>query len=538
MQLCVRALRPLPSPFPPPIHPPATHAPPPPPPSRPLADNALNGIPTCASPFLRDLLRGTWAFKGYVTSDTGALEDIYNQHHFTATEAEAACQALVNGTTDVSSDVVYHNALLTCAKAGIDAALTNTFRLRFQLGLFDPIGDQPYWATPLSAVATPAAAATNLLATLSSMVLLKHDGKTLPLPVGKTIAVVGPHANATDALVGNYLAQLCADDTSHCVQSPFQAIAARNAGGVTRLAKGPGLTKNDTKGWAEALAEAAAADVVVLVLGIDGSIEGESNDRTSIDLPAVQHAFAAAVGALGKPTALVLVHGGSLDTAAERDSAAIGAVVDAFYPGTRGSEAIAATLFGANDHLGGKMAFTTYPSAYTDAIQMSEMELDVGPGRSYRFYTGETVYDFGHGLSLTTFSLALASGPASGALPTEAGAPSANLTYTVTVTNTGAVAGDEVVQAYFLPQATPSQPKSKLRKQLFDYQRVHLAPGAQAQVSFTVNSATLRLVDRDSGDSVSTPGRFDVLFTNGVDQSLHNPVTVSGAEVRVAAFPF
>ena len=168
---------------------------------------------------------------------------------------------------------------------------------------------------------------------------------------------------------------------------------------------------------------------------------------------------------------------------------------------------------------------------------MTDMELDTGVGRGYRFFTGEPQLPFGHGLSLTTFSLTKTGGPASGALVTEA-APTATLTYTMEVENTGARTGDEVVQAYFLPQATPAQPKSKLRKQLFDYQRVHLAPGEKATLSFTVTSETLRLSDRESGNLVSTPGTFDVLFTNGVDQLVHNPVTVSGQEVTVAAFPY
>ena len=115
--------------------------------------------------------------------------------------------------------------------------------------------------------------------------------------------------------------------------------------------------------------------------------------------------------------------------------------------------------------------------------------------------------------------------------------PSTTLTYVVSVTNTGATTGDEVVQAYFAPISTPSQPLSKLRKQLFAYERVHLAPGEVAQVTFTVDSSTLRMVDRTSGAAVSTPGSFDVLFTNGVEQTLHNAVAVSGTEVVVAPFP-
>ena len=165
------------------------------------------------------------------------------------------------------------------------------------------------------------------------------------------------------------------------------------------------------------------------------------------------------------------------------------------------------------------------------------MELDRGVGRGYRFFTGAPLLQFGHGLSLTTFSLTKTSGPANGSLVTEA-APSATLTYTVDVENTGGRTGDEVVQAYFLPVATPAQPKSRLLKQLFDYKRVHLAPGEKATLTFAVTSETLRLADRDTGDLVSTPGAFDVLLTNGVDLNIHNAVTVSGAEVKVAAFPY
>jgi beta-glucosidase len=180
---------------------------------------------------------------------------------------------------------------------------------------------------------------------------------------------------------------------------------------------------------------------------------------------------------------------------------------------------------------------TCYAAEYVNEVNMTDMELDTPPGRGYRFYTGTPVFPFGHGLSLSSFSLQLASGPAAATLPTEQ-LPSSVLNYTVLVTNIGALEADEVVQAYFAPLAVPQQPKSRLLKQLFAYQRLHLAPGQSAEVSFLVSSATLRLVDRDSGSSVSTPGSFDILFTDGVDQVLHSAVTVQGQQVTVAPFPF
>ena len=495
--------------------------------------NAVNGVPTCASDFLTSVLRGKWGFDGYISSDTGAIEDIYKEHKYVVTEAEAACVALVNGTTDVCSGAPYHNALMQCPHDAINAALFRTFKLRFQLGLFDP-PTSPYWNTPLSVVDTDASRALNLLATRESMVLLKNDA-FLPLPRGKTIAVIGPHALAQESMVGNYLGQLCPSNAFDCIQTPFAAISAKNVGGKT-LSAVTGLTKNVSHEWTDAIAIAKQADIIVLALGIDGSIEGESNDRTSIDLPALQHALVAALSDLNKPMAIFLLHGGSLDTTPELSDANVRVIVDAFYPGMVGAAAISDTLFGDNPSLGGKMPYTSYPATYVEEIKMSEMELDVGPGRGYRFYTGQPVYPFGYGLSLTTFTLALASGPSTGALVTEK-VPSKTLTYVVTVTNTGSVAGDEVVEAFFAPQTTPSQPKSKLIKQLFGYTRVHLEKGASQQVTFTVDSASVRMVDRDTGATVSTPGSFDIVFTNGVDQTLHNAVTVSGAEVLVATFP-
>ena len=252
----------------------------------------------------------------------------------------------------------------------------------------------------------------------------------------------------------------------------------------------------------------------------------------------MQHAFAAAVAALGKPCVLFLVHGGSLDTSQELALPAITGIVDAFYPGFDGADAMAQTLFGLNDNLGGKMAFTTYPASYVDTIKMSDMELDGPVGRSYRYYTGETVYPFGYGLTLTTFALAPSSAWPSNATSFPTNSASAALTYTLTVTNTGASTGDEVIQAYFLPTATPAQPASRLNRQLFDYQRVHLGAGGSAQVSFEVSSATLRMSDRATGNLVSTPGTFDLLFTNGVDLQVGARVTVTGEEVTIKTFPY
>lgn len=323
--------------------------------------NALNGIPTCANPFLANTLRSKWGFAGYMTSDTGAIDDIYEQHKYVSTGEEAVAKALVDGTCDMNSGAVYHSHLLPAVQQkllsmdDVNRALTNTLALRFRLGLFDPIENQPYWHVPAERINTDANKANSRLAADESMVLLQNPMGTLPLAKGKRVAVIGPHANASDALVGNYMGQACPDDTFSCVQTPYSAIAAANTGGSVTSA--PGCDVKGSKDEIAAAVEVAkGADVIVLMLGIDGSIEGESHDRTDIDLPAMQHQLAANISALGKPTVIVLLSGGPLSVAEEK--AAGLAMVQAFYPGIYGAASIAATVFGDNDHLGGKLPYT------------------------------------------------------------------------------------------------------------------------------------------------------------------------------------
>jgi beta-glucosidase-like glycosyl hydrolase len=515
--------------------------------------NAVNGIPTCASPMLTTVLRDTWGFTGYVTSDSGALENIAGTHHYTNSSLASVPVALRDGQCDVCSGGIYSGFLMQAYDAGlvsredIDLALKHTFKLRFEMGLFDPPSAEsnPYWLVPASAINTPEAQALNLLTTQESMVLLKHDGATLPLARGKTIAIIGPHANATTDMTGNYLGQLCPDDGFGCIVSPFLALQAANVGGTTAFSLGCGINGTDRSGFAAAIALAQAADIVVLALGIDDSIEAEAHDRVSIDLPQIQHDLAAAVVAAvkpGTPVAAFLLHGGCIDISAELANPGIGAILDAGYPGLLGGAVIADTLLGANDHLGGKLATTWYPASYTAAINMSEMELDVGVGRGYRFYAGPTVLPFGFGLALTTFEVQPLGGFGGGDASAPArlraeAAPSLLLSYALNVTNTGGVAGDEVVMLFFEPLTTPMQPRSRLIRQLSDYRRVHLLPGESQTVTFGVSSRSLRLVDRATGNLVSSPGDYDLVLTNGVTEIARQRVVVEGKEIVVERFP-
>lgn len=388
-----------------------------PPPSQMCSYNAVNGVPTCLSPLLRNA-RELWTnsspWGGYITSDSDSVADATHSHHYTTSDANASCLAVKAGGDDIDSGNTYYNSLLQgvgaglCTMADVDAAVRNTLRVRFEMGLFDPPDAQPLTKLGSEAVGTAESAALNLRATAESLVLLKNDNATLPLTPGARIAVVGPHANASRFLLQVDTGQVCGGDgTFDCVASPYEAIARANVGGTTTLAVGCDVINATISTEAlerQALAAVRASDVVVLAIGIAqcgcmgiadtymggkatnprgcatsvvppyapwgncwdhqevpaGQYVGaEAHDRVLIGLPPVQRRFAEKVFALGKPTVTLLLNGGSVDVAPEL--AASDAALEAFYPGTQGGEAIADALFarGSNANRFGRMPYTT-----------------------------------------------------------------------------------------------------------------------------------------------------------------------------------
>ena len=386
--------------------------------------------------------------------------------------------------------------------------------------------------------------------TQESLVLLKNDASktggmpTLPLSkAAKKIAVIGPHYNAQAELVGNYLGEICPGNNFKCITSPASAIAAKLTGGEVITAQGCELTANKSTLFQDAILAAKQADMIVFAMGIGQSIEGESHDRSDVELPLVQHQLMAAIrkACPDTPTVLFLLNGGMVDIQAEKES--VPAIVECFYPGFWGGQAIADTLFGDNLHLGGKMPFTMYPKDYIKSIKMSDMSMAPNaatgsPGRSYRYYAGAATYPFGHGISLTTFKLAdeLAS-PTPVAMQCSATAQTTN--YKVSVTNTGNRTGDEVVLAFFKPHTDTltAQADNQIVRQLFGFERVHLKPGESTTVDFGVTPSHLQLVDRATGDRVCTPGVFDVEFTNGGEETVEHQIKLEGPEVVLEAFP-
>jgi len=476
--------------------------------------NALNGVPTCANAFLNNTLRGEWKYDGYVTSDTDAVYDIAAEHHYTQTLAQASAVAIIAGT-DINSGDTYQNNLLTAVQQGlvsmnaVNAALYRSLKIRFQLGLFDPIEDQPYWHVPPTVVNTQKSQDFNLFVAQQSLVLLQNPKSILPLRKGITVAVLGPIADNTVVPLGNYNGIPCkGPDQYACISSIFQSIRTANVGGKTVYQQGCAINSQDKSGFTAALNAAQQSEAVVLVLGIDGSIEAEGLDRVTIGFPGVQDEFAQAVVKLGKPTAVVLINGGAIATD-YLTTTNTSAILEAFVPGFQAGPAIASAIFG-DYNPGGKLPYTVFPSSYVNASNFKDMSMVNKPGRTYRYYSGAVLYPFGWGLSYTTFYLNIATMATRTNQTT--GAPEAVIR--VNVTNTGKRVGDEVVQVYFKPQGDPY-----LIKQLLGYERVTVQPGETVQLYFIITAAKLQVADA-TGKMRTFPSNT-IEVTDGVYQKHH-----------------
>ena len=346
--------------------------------------NSINGIPSCANKWLlKDVLRDEWGFDGYVSSDSGAVQDILDPHHFTSNWTETVAKAVLAGC-DVesanwpkdhpwSTNGPYISYLPKAVSEGllpesaIDEALRHSLGLRFDLGLFDPIESQPYWKIPLSVVQSDAHVALSQDATRQGLVLLAnpHANGTLPLLPFKAntkIAVIGPHTNSRSSILGNYYGEICPSGNIHstdCVQTIFEAIQDLNikAGAApsdTVNATGVEVNSTSRLGISAALDAANRSNVIVFIGGLSTpELESEGFDRHDISLPGLQPELLRKLLSLGKPLCLVLIHGGIVTIPDDILSFPNLAIVSAGYPGIYGGIAIAEALFDIPNNTGG-----------------------------------------------------------------------------------------------------------------------------------------------------------------------------------------
>ena len=458
------------------------------------AYNRFEGEPCCGSKRLMvDILRGEWGFEGHFVSDCGAIADFHMHHLVTATAPESAALALKRGC-DLNCGVTYLHLLQAYRDGLISAediarAAERVMATRIKLGMMD--GDCEYDRIGFDACDCDAHADKALQAARRSMVLLKNDG-VLPLHADalRCVAIVGPNADSQAALEGNY------NGKSSRFVTPLQALRAELAGKARVIyARGCELTKERSTPEslpgdriAEAVAAAEAADVTILCLGLDATIEGEegdAGDKRDLELPASQRRLLQAVCQVGKPVVTVVFAGSALRV--EEGNA----VLMAWYPGQAGGTALCDLLFGRVSP-SGRLPVTFYRSV----DDLPPFEDYAMAGRTYRYFTGEPLYPFGYGLSYARFVYSDAA--------VEDGA------LWVSVQNVGAMDAEEVVQVYIKAEDSPYSPPNP---RLCAFARVRLAAGEKRRVALELAPEAFTVVD-ETGARVRPGGTYS-LYVGG-----------------------
>ncbi len=492
------------------------------------AYNRVNGEPCCGSEtLLQKILREEWGFAGHVTSDCWAIKDFHEQHLVTSTAPESVALA-VNSGCDLNCGNMYLNLLIAhqeglVSEATIDQSVTRLMATRIKLGLFDDPAQVPYTGISYAKNDCPEHRQLALEVAKQSLVLLKNADQLLPLDPTKikSLAVIGPNADSRQALIGNY----------HGTASHYSTVleGIREAAPTIRIYYAEGCHLYQTRSevlaeprdrLAEALAAAELSDAVVLCLGLDASIEGEagdvsneyaSGDKNHLRLPGLQQELLEAVCRVGKPVIMVLLSGSALAVTWADEN--IPALIQAWYPGAAGGQAIAALLFGEFSP-SARLPVTFYRTA-EELPDFRDYSLT---DRTYRYMTRAALYPFGYGLSYTRFEYRdLQLDPTQIKL-------GASLTCSVKVKNTGRFASKETVQLY-LQDMEASVPVPHW--QLQGVRRIELAPGAEAQVDFVVTPRQMALINQ-AGQCVLEPGWFTVYIGGSQPDARSRQLTGTG----------
>ena len=501
----------------------------------------LNNVPASGNHWLLwDVLRREWGFQGFVVSDAFAVANLVIQG-FASDDRDAAFRALSAGVNmDMASNTYLYNlaGLVedgTLKESQVDAAVWPILALKVRLGLFE----QPYVDEALlgQVVALPEHRQAARLAAQRSMVLLRNEGRLLPLSTSlKNIAVIGPLADSQEATEGSWMVF----GHQPAAVTVLQGIRAKLPHARVEYASGPKIQRDfpspfedinpenrppvQAPGEAEAafqvaVAAAGRADVVIMVLGENADMAGEAASRRSLDLPGRQEELLKAVVALGKPVVLVLLNGRPLSIVWTAEH--VPAILEAWEPGSEGGNAVADILFG-DINPGGKLPVTLPRSAghlpLYYARTLTHVPEDSPMYRSRYWDSPATpLYPFGYGLSYTTFSIANLRLSASQVKVGQ------SVTVLADVANTGGVAGDEVVQLYIHQRAGRD---SRPMRELKGFKRLTLQPGEMKTATFLLGPDELGYWSTNASQWIQDIADFDIWVGADSLATLHIDLTV------------
>ena len=508
----------------------------------------LNEVPASGNHWLlTDVLRKDWGFQGIVLSDAFAVGNLVT-HGYARDREDAAYKAITAGLNMDMASLTYAQNLAKLVKEGkvsekyLDEMVLPVLETKYDLGLFE----HPYVeeAKVDAILSRPEGLALERKLAGRSMVLLRNENKTLPLSKElKKIAVIGPLADSAHDVEGGWTVEglFGPGGKSHPVTvlagiknklGPDAQVTLVNGPRPSKVYLGmldmvtgekqtPPPTPEEAADWiAKAKAAAADADVVVAVMGETANMNGEAASRASIDLPGIQEQMLEAVATTGKPLVLVLEGGRPLDI--RWASEHIPAILEAWYPGTEGGDAVADVLFG-DVNPGGKLPVSWPRTAGSEPLYYNHTRThdpEDAPGFTSRYWdiSSKPLYPFGYGLSYSTFKFA----------NLQVSKPSMHVADTtevkVDVTNTSSVAGDAVAQIYIHQRyGSASRPV----RQLKGFERIALQAGETKTLTFPLGKEELKYWNPQTKQWVVEPSEFDVWAGEDSTASLHADLIVT-----------
>lgn len=438
------------------------------------AYHEIDGVPVAADPALfTGVLRTDWGFRGFVLSDLGAIRRLWEDHHVAANPQQAIVEA-INAGVDMQFYDFDHDGFQRAIVSGIadgtlspqalDRAVSSVLRAKFELGLFD----HPYTDPSLTprVKRSPEHLKLSLESARESLVLLRNQDHVLPLSKNvKSLAIIGP--NASIARYGDY-----EDETNG------RKISV--ADGIRTLLPQTQITVDDGSDIQVAVGHARSAEVVIMALGEHQGISGEGFDRQNLDLPGNQESLLEAVAATGKPVVLVLENGRPLtiDWAASH----IPAILEAWYPGEFGGQAVAEVLFGYRNP-SGKLTIT-----FPRTVGQLPVFYNFDPSKTTKYVDGDRtpLFPFGYGLSYTRFTY---NNPS---VKTPDPGSNADIVVKVDVRNTGSVEGDEIAEIYLHHDVSSVEVPDRA---LAGFARIHLRSGEERMIEFHLKQSQLAVWD-------------------------------------------
>ena len=480
------------------------------------AYNRFRNEPCCTSDFLlNEILREKWGFNGYVTSDCGAIWDIWHGHGLQPDDVRSAAMGLragcdlVCGTDYTCLPEAVQKGYIT--EAEIDVSLRRLFTARFKLGMFDP--DSMVWWAKITVTANNTDENRRLTREVAreSLVLLKNEGNILPLSKSiQSIAVLGPYADCIPVLLGNYngtpshpvtILQGIKDKIGHTATVNYAkgSIAPGDSG-----FSAAGNSPEEQKLILDALEAAAKSEVIIFAGGISPQLEGEElqieipgfagGDRTTLDLPVNQTRLLQKLFLTGKPIILLLTNGSALSINLE--AANLPAIVESWYPGEEGGTAIADVLFG-DYNPAGRLPVTFYRSV-NDLPPFEDYSMK---GRTYKYFSGNPLFVFGHGLSYSKFEYTNAVADRQEYFQND------TIRLKVNVKNTGMMDGEEVVQVYFRMKGSAFE---RPVQSLVGFRRVNIQAGIEKEVTILVPAKEFRIYNPETGYYQVEPGIYQL----------------------------